>query len=89
MKWAKILGKVALFLVGLIPYLAIGYLVIKMWNKYVGYTPDNIHGVRDFIISAYSIDNLLMSLSILGSWVLWWLFCKFIKYLLLVTHYTV
>ena len=75
------LGKVTLFIVGLIPYIALSFLVVIMWDKYIGYTPlqgDLLDYARDTL---FAPNNILSSLALLGSWASWYLCCKLFKYM--------
>ncbi len=82
MKWSK-LGSVALFILGLIPYIAIGYLVVTTWNDYIFEPELFTKSIWTFwrFSTGYYIRYILEWLALLGSWAFWYLFCKAFKYL--------
>ncbi len=86
--WSK-LGSVVLFILGLIPYIGIGYLVVQTWDKTFGYLSlidiHNIWRAGWYPIStvAYLTRYIFECLALLGSWAFWWIFCKAFKYLVI------
>lgn len=82
MKWSKI-GKMGLFILGLIPYVGLSFLVVIMWDKYIG-LPSLIEDIGElwkfgYLEKVLSAQNVFCGLSLLGSWAFWYLFCKLLK----------
>ncbi len=67
-------------IIGIIPYIGLSFLVVVMWDKYIGSTPPQGTGIwdytRDSILSPY---NILCGFSMLGSWFFWYILCKLVK----------
>jgi hypothetical protein len=74
------LGKIVLFIVGLIPYIALSFLTVIMWDKYIGLTLPRSVGFWTYATdSIFPIRNILAGEALLGSWAFWYLSCKLIK----------
>ncbi len=82
MKWSK-LGSVALFILGLIPYFGIGYIVTELWLEFI-IEPDIFLSGWTWLpwghSMGYYVRYILETLTVMGSWLFWWLFCKVFKY---------
>ena len=76
-------GAVALFVLGLMPYVVVSFAIVLLWNKHIGFTALESVGFWEYTnVSILSIGNILGSLSLLGGWFGWYLVCKLFKYML-------
>lgn len=73
LKWAK-LADVALFVLGLLPYVALSFVVVKMWDKYLGISVPHL---LDTLV--FSAKNILGCLALFGSWAFWYILCKLLR----------
>ncbi|MDD4985007.1 MAG: hypothetical protein PHQ43_04340 [Dehalococcoidales bacterium] len=67
-------------LLGLVPYLAITFVVTWLWLRTFG--TGNVPtspALPDLLKDAMTYEALLRDLSIIGGWAVWYLECKFVK----------
>jgi hypothetical protein len=65
-----------LIAVGFIPYIGMTFLTVWLWMKYIGLPEIPVFNWHNFI----NVPALLLACSIFGSWILWWFFCKIIRF---------
>jgi len=69
--WDRLLN-IVIIAIGFVPYIGMTILTVLMWNKFE-------HFVYNTSLSFNSIGNdLLFGLSIIGSWIIWYGFCKIV-----------
>ena len=76
MNWSKLL----LFLFGMVPYVALSFVVVVLWDKHIGFVvPESVGFLTYSSKSLFSIHNVLGVLSMFGSWVAWRVFCGVVR----------
>ena len=63
---------IMLVIIGIIPYIGMTFLTVFLWDKYIGLPETATFTWHNFL---YPPSYLMVS-CILGSHVIWWLFCK-------------
>ena len=78
--------KLLLAIVGLLPYGGIAFLVVWAWHQYMPSPPMPSQVSLTSAIDLFrSPIRVFLSLSLLGAWAGWYLFCKLLKYLLILS----
>jgi len=70
-----------LFLLGIAPYVALSFVVVVFWDKHIGFVvPESVDFLTYTSKSLFSIHNVLGILSMFGSWVVWKVFCRVVRF---------
>ena len=79
-------ARLLLIILGLLPYVGISFAVVLAWQRYMPVPPlPSTMFTWAMILSYFDHIHVFMSLSLLGAWASWYLFCKLVKYLWILT----
>ena len=76
----RMLGRVLLWVIGILPYLGLTILTVKLGDGILSFCPPEKLGVYELVRMVLSRENVLQTFAILGSWTSWYLFCKLVRY---------